>query len=395
MSGADVKRTKDVPRRPQSPCKEIKSMFSNNYFEARERFRRASQRLGWSTMAYKLGGTYEDIADLTIDVSMSDSDEKRKYLPLLVVSSGLHGIEGIFGSAVQLSVLDRWRERGVPAGVRCVMIHALNPYGFVSSRRVDAGNVDPNRNFLSPGEVFGGSPRAYGYLDDLVNRRAPPSKSDLFYVRAALLLMRYGKAELKDAIVGGQYEYDKGLFFGGKSLSPATEIIQDHMKSWIGESSFVVHLDYHTGLGRWGAYKLLVDDTLLPSQRAWLAQTVGADFVEVNNKLGSAYRSRGGFGRWCAAQHFASDYLFAYAEFGTYSNLRVLAGLRAENQAHHWGGPTDESTTRAKARLRELFCPASHRWRSMALHNGVGLIDRLVQKMHSGSPQARCASSNS
>lgn len=394
MSRAGVLGTTDAPRRLQSPYNGTGSMFSSDYFEARERFRRASQRLGWSTTAYTLRGTREDAADLTIDVSMSDSDEK-KHSPLLVVSSGLHGIEGIFGSAVQLSVLDRWMERGVPAGVRCVMIHALNPYGFVSSRRVDADNVDPNRNFLLPAEVFGGSPQAYGYLDDFLNRRAPPSRSDLFYVRAALLLMRYGKAALKDAIVGGQYDYDKGLFFGGKSSSPTTEIIQAHMKSWIGEPSFVVHLDYHTGLGRWGAYKLLVDDTLLPSQRAWLAQTVGTDFVEVNDEQGLAYRSRGGFGRWCTAQHFARDYRFAYAEFGTYSNLRVLAGLRAENQAHHWGGPTDDSTTTAKARLRELFCPASHRWRSMALHNGVGLIDRVVQKMRARSPRARHTSSNS
>jgi len=361
-------------------------MFSNNYFEARTRFRQASQRLGWVSRTYKLEEAHTGVDDLTIDVSMSGEQNSS---PVLVLSSGLHGVEGIFGSAVQLAILNQWIERGFPKGLRCVMIHALNPYGFVSSRRVDADNVDPNRNFLLPGETFGDSARAYGYLDNFLNRPTPPSRSDLFYVRAILLLLRYGTAALKSVIVAGQYSFEKGLFFGGKSASPTTQIVQTYMRSWIGEPSFVVHLDYHTGLGKWGAYKLLVDDTLNSLQQRWLTQTVGADFLEVNDEGGLAYRSRGGFGRWCSAQQFARDYLFAYAEFGTYNSLRVLAGLRAENRAYHWGQSTDESTARTKEHLRELFCPASSRWRSRALGKGVTLIDKVVQKMVSGSSEVQ------
>ena len=53
--------------------------------------------------------------------------------------------------------------------------------------------------------------------------------------------------------------------------------------------------------------------------------------------------------------NLALDYLFACAEFGTYGPLRILAGLRAENQAHHWAPPTAASTVWAKQRLKELF----------------------------------------
>ncbi len=62
------------------------------------------------------------------------------------------------------------------------------------------------------------------------------------------------------------------------------------------------------------------------------------------------------WGHWFVARGFASEYLFACAEFGTFGPVKVLAGLRAENQAHHWGNSESESTHRAKIRLKELFC---------------------------------------
>ena len=71
-----------------------------------------------------------DGADLTIDVATSPGPANR----VVVISSGIHGVEGFFGSAVQLALLER---RPAP-GVRWVLIHALNPYGFAWSRRFDA-----------------------------------------------------------------------------------------------------------------------------------------------------------------------------------------------------------------------------------------------------------------
>ena len=38
--------------------------------------------------------------------------------------------------------------------------------------------------------------------------------------------MRYGMPALKTAVVGGQYEYAKGLFFGGKRLQEGIEKYQ-------------------------------------------------------------------------------------------------------------------------------------------------------------------------
>ncbi len=64
------------------------------------------------------------------------------------------------------------------------------------------------------------------------------------------------------------------------------------------------------------------------------------------------------------------------AEFGTYGPVQVLAGLRAENQAYHWGNSAAASTVKAKARLKELFCPANDVWRSQVIQRSLDLIAR-------------------
>ena len=79
------------------------------------------------------------------------------------------------------------------------------------------------------------------------------------------------------------------------------------------------------------------------------------------------------------SRSLAPDYLFAYAEFGTYRPIQMLAGLRAENQTHHWGDPSSQTTLRAKQRLKELFCPADSGWRSRVLEHSVQLAHRALR----------------
>jgi hypothetical protein len=58
--------------------------------------------------------------------------------------------------------------------------------------------------------------------------------------------------------------------------------------------------------------------------------------------------------------------------------MQVIAGLRAENQSHHWGRPDDPSTLRTKERLKELFCPASPAWRKATLASGIDLVNKSI-----------------
>ncbi|HLW68054.1 MAG TPA: M14 family metallopeptidase [Gemmataceae bacterium] len=349
--------------------------FSPDYETARARFREAADRLGWTLHAYPIGSNGPKGENLTIDVAVSSPTKKNC---VLVLSSGLHGVEGFFGSAVQLAFLERWqRESGPPADVRYVLLHGLNPFGFAWSRRFDAGNIDPNRNFLLDGEAYSGSPAEYSNFDVLLNPRRPPANWDpLFYAKALWAIACHGKAALKQALVTGQYDFPKGLFFGGNGPSRTKEIVQEHFKSWVDNAKIVAHLDFHTGLGPWGACKLLTDYKVSAAQHERLIRWFGE--YEANDPKKTAYQPRGSFGQWCVAQNLDRTYVSACAEFGTYGNLAVLAGLRAENQAHHWAPANPHCCARAKERLRELFCPVSGEWRSRVVANSMDLVNRAV-----------------
>jgi hypothetical protein len=349
--------------------------FSPDYSSARERFRQAASRLGWQLEAYPLSDIGPRGEELTIDVGWSQNGDPEKTL---VLSSGVHGVEGFFGSAVQVALLERWASESPPP-TKCVFLHGLNPFGFAWLRRFDENNVDPNRNFLLADERYEGSPAGYAGLDAFLNPRQPPSRWEPFTLKALWMISRYGMPALQQAVAAGQYEFSRGLFFGGAGPSRMNQLLGEHMERWLRGSARVVHLDFHTGLGPTGTCKLLIDYPLTVEQRTRLTNWFGTGAFEACDSSGVAYDARGGFGRWCVSQKYAADYLFACAEFGTFGPIQVLAGLRAENQAHHWGNPSAVSSVRAKQRLRELFCPPDEAWRSRVLEQSLDLVRRAHQ----------------
>jgi hypothetical protein len=195
------------------------------------------------------------------------------------------------------------------------------------------------------------------------------------------LMLSYGVPALRQAIAEGQYDYPRGLFFGGSEPSQMHRLLDEHLPRWLQGGTTVVHLDLHSGLGARGTCKLLVDYALSVRQRASLTEWFGTDSFQAPGSSGIAYVARGGLGRWCVTRGLAPDYLFAYAEFGTYGPLQMLAGLRAENQAHHWGARDAPATRRAKERLKELFCPADEGWRSRVLEQSRAMVRRVLLEL--------------
>jgi Protein of unknown function (DUF2817) len=46
---------------------------------------------------------------------------------VLVVLSGVHGVEGIFGSAAQIEWIRRGENRRLPQDTAALLVHAVNP----------------------------------------------------------------------------------------------------------------------------------------------------------------------------------------------------------------------------------------------------------------------------
>ena len=177
-------------------------------------------------------------------------------------------------------------------------------------------------------------------------------------------IARHGMPAMKNAVAGGQYEYPKGLFFGGAGLQKTGQILDAELPRWVGQAKRVVHIDFHTGLGKRGDYKLFVDHPWGSDGANALSGAFGAHVVEPwEPERGTSYAIRGGLGSWCKARLPHVDYDVLAAEFGTVHILRVIAALHDENRATHWGGADHPSLPPARERLRDTFAPPERTWR--------------------------------
>jgi hypothetical protein len=360
----------------QAAQKDLAAAFSPDYATARARFREAAARAGFVLSVHPIDQVGPDGSELSLDVARKGPAQARR---VLAVSSGTHGVEGFFGSAVQLRLLqDLFTRVQWPADVAIVLMHALNPYGFAYSRQVNEQNVDQNRNFLLRDAPFRGAPEVYRELDPLLNPRSAPRPLEPFLLHFAAQLLKRRFSALKTAVATGQYEYPKGLFFGGQRPTRVQEILAANLRSWMGTPERVLHVDFHTGLGKWGTYALCVDLPADHPRVAQLRREFGAGRVQGFDTAGVLYEIRGGLGRWLEQELPGTQYDTLLAEFGSYSSLRVIQSMRFENRVHHFAANQPALVSRARAELREVFAPSAASWRSSVVQSGVQIVEQAL-----------------
>ena len=183
-------------------------LFSPSYEVARRRFRDAASAASATVEQHRVE-TGEAGADLTIDVATVGAREPEW---VVVVSSGVHGVEGFFGSAIQLAWLSRQTGgEPTPGDGAVVLVHAVNPYGFTRLRRTNEHNVDLNRNFLDTADAYAGAPDGYKALDPFLNPASPSSPLEPFRLKALWRIRRHGLPALKDTVAEGQYPVSAGV----------------------------------------------------------------------------------------------------------------------------------------------------------------------------------------
>ena len=159
-------------------------------------------------------------------------------------------------------------------------------------------------------------------------------------------------------------------------------ILQEQLPGWVGSAERVIHIDFHTGLGASGSYKLLIDHPWDSPMVAELGGAFGTDVVEPwEPSRGVSYAIRGGLGTWCKALLPDTHYDVAVAEFGTHHVLKVIEALHRENCAHHWASPDDKSTQEAKGRLLEIFAPRSKSWRDTVVPKGIRIVQQAIDAL--------------
>lgn len=341
------------------------SFFSPTYEHARDAFVAAVS----AHPHLRERGALTITADYTIDWAITGEPSARDWL---VYTSGLHGIEGYAGSAVQRRLLQLGEARPV------LWLHALNPWGMAHFRRVNEGNVDLNRNFLPEGASYAADDADYAALDGLLNPPRPPGR-DLFLARAAVHLARHGMGQLRNAVARGQYSFPRGIFFGGHGPEASTRAITAFLPERLRGARRVVHVDLHTARGPRGDYVAFLEKGD-GTEKTRATPIFGERLRAWEAGSADGYDMRGGMLPELARRAPGVRYDAITLEFGTSNDLAIVTALRAENQLHfHGRGARDPGIARG---MREAFFPDDPAWRASVVGHAVGIhrqAERLLE----------------
>lgn len=346
------------------------SLFPSDYFDARQRFRKLADQYHWQLTSHSLPKTASTGSDhLSVEVATKGDSAA----PLLLATSGLHGVEGFFGSAVQQAVLQSYGSQ--LADHRVVLVHALNPFGFLHRRRANENNIDLNRNFLLIGKSFQGAHSLYERLNPLINP-AQPSGSASFYLRALGSLLRHGKQSIAAALVAGQYQFPNGLYFGGSQPAWTQQFLDASIDEIVGDSQTIIHLDLHSGLGSFGKHIMMME----PGCDATTYEFATHQFAEHNVLLPRGneklYQAQGNLGAWLQNRFTSRRYMYFCLEFGTFPSLFVLKALCDENAAFQRFGLESKQHKQASSHLLSAFVPRSRRWRETVVASSLEILQK-------------------
>lgn len=348
-----------------------------DYADSRARVRAALERLQarWPSAA-RHETPLPDHPDLTIDWLEAPARERTERL--LMVTTGLHGIEGFVGAGVIDHLLGAFTERLDPATTDLLIVHAINPWGMAHRRRGNQANVDLNRNFILDGRGFDPAFNPdYARLDRLLNPRRPAGPPGREQARFALRLLggvlRVGPARLRAASLLGQYARPDGIYYGGAAHQPETEALLDLFRHALRRAGHVLLIDVHTGYGPRQALTLVNSPLELRSPAACAAAFGHAPVVaaaprglfSMRGDMVDAFYS---LARRQARGHRVYGVTFEYGTLGdsTLDGARSLFTLVYANQVHQHGATHPAAENAAAAGLVALFVPADPVWRSAA-----------------------------
>lgn len=332
------------------------SCFSADFAAARQRFLSALAELPPELVVEHDSLTHPEPGPggqpLACDwVQLQAAADPRDWLVLI---SGTHGTEGAAGSAIQCDLLPLLVEplrRHPSLGI--VLIHALNPWGFAWRRRCDHQGIDINRNFINFNKGLPNNSH-YAQLHRAIIADGDVPSSEL----------------LRPEVTKGQYQFSRGLFFGGQGPSWSRQLLERKCKApqW-QRARRVAVIDLHTGLGPYG-YGEVINDHPANSVGFALAQSWYGDNAQSSALGESVSPPKLGLLDYFWHHLIGGRGSFVTLEFGSYPLTQLMQLLIEEqryyNRCRERGEARDLDNDAVRA-LQHFFCPADNSWQHMLL----------------------------
>ena len=347
------------------------------YDECRARFRRAAWHAGVPVEAHPIDPRGPFGQELTIDVAqLGESGAKR----VLVVLSGVHGVEGFAPSEAQSELLARADEvtAALPDDVAVVIVHVVNPWGMAHGRRQNESNVDLNRNWRRSDDPPVHND-AYDEIHHLACPDTPdlPTADDLLAVVAPVLAER-GEAWIRAAITRGQYRHADGLHYGGERTEASNLVLERVLPPRLAAAEKVLTLDLHTGDGATGEIVLLSAQPPGSEQDRFLRSAFGPVVATQGDADASTVAKSGSIANGLGALVSGAQCHAVVLEVGTAGDLEQLVATYQEQWVYRRGDLTIPEHQAARARYRDCFTPDDADWEAAARAGLRDYLDRAL-----------------
>ena len=324
--------------------------------------------------------------NLTIDFCYIPAQQENSKL--LILTSGAHGVEGYVGSAVQQMVMNEILNQEMLNEVGILFVHGMNPYGFKYTRRVTENNIDFNRNCDTDKALFSSENNGYNDLYEMLNPEGKVNtgslKNSFFMMVAINKLLQESMASLRQAILQGQYEHPKGLYFGGDDFEPQLAILGNVFQEKAENYETVFNIDLHTGYGERGTLHLFpnpIDDAKVKSalETVFSGQTI--DWGD----SGDFYTINGSFTDYIGELVSGKYYLPMVFEYGTLNSSTTVGSVKSlhnmilENQGAQFGYKSEKDSIKVKTTLMEMYNPSSEKWRSKVMNDSKEMLEQVLK----------------
>ncbi|MCF8378652.1 MAG: DUF2817 domain-containing protein [Bacteroidales bacterium] len=365
------------------------SYFFENYEECRSEFINLSNQLksqmeGVSIDSIRVESSID--TNLSIDFcfipSVGDSSK------LVVISSGVHGIEGYTGSAVQRMMMNEMIPEIQGNRPAILLIHGVNPYGFKYKRRVTENNVDLNRNSSLSNELYNIGNSGYADLYDFVNPANPASEDDFynkfFYMVAIAKIAKSSMPVLRQAVLQGQYEFPEGLYFGGDRQEPQISALEDYLPMYFDKFKTILHIDLHTGYGEIGKLHLFanpVENDELKNYTTRVFEGLDIDWGDSDD----FYTVSGDFCSFIGDLNPDATFISMPFEYGTLNSQKTFGSLHSiqktilENQGIQHGYQNAKQEDKIKSSFIEMYYPSDPEWRSLVIEQSREVLNIAIQ----------------
>lgn len=355
--------------------------FSGTFECARNRFIEDSHYFLKSSYPEIDHSIFRQTADTQSDLIHAKREGNQT---LLVLSSGLHGIEGYTGSAMQLRFLEYHLSHLDTGTVDLLLLHGINAYGMKHHRKESDKNINFNRNAIEDWTDADLSNPEFKKSSDLfVPRSVTGSKLEYFpfLFKTIKHLVQLGPKRFMKGATLGQFEFPAGFYYGGPAPDPYFHQILTQLTNRFSAYTHILFLDCHTGFGHQAEVQLVMSSED-PMHSKDVKKIFHYPIVE-NPREQQFYKIEGEWLNWMYRYTKQQNLGFMgfTVECGTVGKgpIGLLRSLKATIDESRLFAGRAECAPAIRKRFDELYIPSSKQWRKQVLKEADLIFEQMVQ----------------